>query len=262
MSRYVHGYLDTELILNDLYLYIDPSNPKCWDGVSSKVYDLSPNKFIFTSSFTGSTDLMPSSSFNEFGFRTLAFNKPDYLVGQYLESTTNSGLFGRTVEITVFAVVKPTDVSGVYHGILTQNYVDNGDCSFYGILNANSQVGFFYDQWRPSGLRAGDAVISANNRYIGCWSSYRVDDFIYSGSMYHNGVIQESVQYNPGSWLEDRFLLNAPFRIGNYKPDDSNFWFRGDIETIMVFNRELSSTEISKVHNFLMAKYNVTRSIE
>ena len=246
MAVYHNNYLDSYLLADpDLYLYIDANNPKCWSG-GDKLYDLSPNQFIFSSSNP------PSYSINDDGRSVIRCNYP-YVTTQiqYFQSTTNSGLSGNNIPVSVFAVVHPTN-NNRYGGILSQNYLDTLDCMAFILMDRDGYDSFATDQWNPAGIRYRKPV-EFNKTVVVNWNASKYSYAQTTGDVRVNNVMDD---INYGSYTVNRSLVNLPFRIGNWSAADVRFNFHGDIECIMMWKRRLTENEINKVTKYLMRKYN------
>lgn len=187
--------------------------------------------------------------------------------------TQLDSVFSPNRGFTIFYVVRPTVLSRAtplgytYYEILTK-YSDSASTLWFYLYNADPygvNVGHIYSE-----LYGGPAIIcsAAKNELIG------IDRTQIVGTTYTphgakvnriglrvNGEIDAFKYQAGGTEITDS---DEPFVIGNHNGTDWNYTSSliGYFAELLVFNKQLDSTEIGIVENYLALKWNVSSELE
>lgn len=163
--------------------------------------------------------------------------------------------------ITVCAVYTDTGANN-FQGVLTSdNKMEEGSCpgifgsmETMGCSRQGHQMSFVSsfgkpgtDAWNPTGR-----ISNVDTRTIGkahvCWaiSSWAKQDDDAVQKIYINGVDRGSSQFYHNQ--DGIMLINGWWRVGHWNGDRDDMDFDGDIYNIVVWDRQLSSTEIADAY--------------
>ena len=91
-------------------------------------------------------------------------------------------------------------------------------------------------------ILATSAILSVNNWYhIGCV----YDNSTTTLSLYVNGALKQSKAVGGGPWASSNYGAT----IGSLRNPSPSSYFNGTIDEVLIYNRSLSSTEISDLYN-------------
>ena len=227
------------IVTNGLVLALDAGNAKSYPGSGTTWYDLSGNKYIFTSNNA------PTFATDNLGNKCFEFTG----AGKFFDSTTNSPFSGNQFAITVTAIVNQFS-TGAFYSILTQNEQDTNDSMAFVSLNGK----FGTDHWNPGGRQL--STIANNNQIYHVtwtvlnWQNHQTTDT----KIYLNGIEQNTESYSVDTVGN---LVSRPFRIGNWQLNRTDMDFQGRIYGISVYNRVLSAAEIKQNFNATRGRYGI-----
>jgi hypothetical protein len=225
------------IVRDGLVLALDAASPRSYPGSGTTWYDLSPSKFVFT------TTNAPSFTTDSNGIPCF-----EYLgAGKYFDSTSNSPFSGNSFAISVIVVVNQFS-TGSYYGILTQNEQDGVDSMAFLSLNGR----FGTDHWAPGGRRI---ITAANNNQIHhvTWTipSWGVHQDATT-KIYINGIDQTTEEYSRDTVGN---LVSDVFRIGNWQLNRTDMDFQGRIYSVSVYNRALTAEEVQQNYNAIKGRF-------
>jgi hypothetical protein len=227
------------IVTDGLVLCLDAGNVKSYPGSGTTWFDLSSNKYIFTSNNppTFATDNLQNKCFEFTG------------AGKFFDSTTNSPFSGNQFAISVSAVVNQFS-TGNFYGILTQNQQNNVNSMAFLSLNGK----FGTDHWSPGGRQL--ATVANNNQiYHVAWTISKWQDHqTTSTKIYLNGIEQNTESYSVDTVGS---LVSRPFRVGNWQLNRADMDFQGRIYSVSVYNRALTAQEIQQNFNATRSRYGI-----
>lgn len=227
------------IVTDGLVLHLDAGNPASYPGTGTTWYDLSGSGYEFTSSNP------PLFIADNNGNKAFEFTG----AGKYFDSTTVSPFSGNQFSISVIAVIDQF-TTGSYYGILTQN--EQAVYNSMAFLSYNGKFGT--DHWSPGG---SILTTSANNnqKYFVAWTIPKWQDHQTGSTKIYLNANEQATQ--PYSVDTVGSLAQKKFRVGNWQLDRADMNFQGRIYEIQVYNRALTSSEITQNFNALRGRYGI-----
>jgi len=218
-----------KIVTNGLVLYLDAANERSYNGFGTTWYDLSPSKNDVT--------LVNGVQFNDVN-NYFTFNGTN----QYATLSCNLTLLISRPTI-IIACTTPTSLSSV---IVSKG--QNGTYIDYGIFRASS-TGF--DSMHSScynGVTGLPPVTNPINIYAVAYTGTAVN-YYRNGINVGTDASCYTPSYTPGGVLSiGAFLSGDGISYGNF--------FTGNIATVQIYNRQLSSAEIIQNQNALKSRFN------
>jgi hypothetical protein len=235
------------IIANGNIFNVDAGNPKSYTGSGTTWTDLSGNAYDGT--------LTNGATFDRVNDGTIVFDGVNDFVT--VPSLT-----------TPFASVSEFTYSGWVKFVGSQQTSFSG-CAFFSVGNTNSFTTDILVAWDKGGSgtffaqvnNGADGQISFSGTNTGLWMNLAV---VYNGNLttnsdrlkfYVNGV-EKSVTVGYTIPATTSTLRNLCY-IGTYASFPSNWYLNGSISQTSVYNRALSSSEISQNFNAMRARYGV-----
>jgi hypothetical protein len=222
------NYSPKPVIDSSLVLYLDAANPKSYVSGSTVWTDVSRG------GNTGTLNNMGSTGYTSSNGGSLVFGGvDDYVLTTFSLNGVNP--------LTVSCWFKLNTVTKNWQSMVDA-FKDVSDRNFQMWVNSNSKLYIYH----LGNAHTGDGLLSQNIWYNAV--------FTYNGSgngiLYLNNlVINASVPKGSGVGG------NIPINIGRRTDADASSYTNGNISNIMIYNRALTATEVSKNYNALKGRY-------
>ena len=217
----------TNIVRRGLVTYLDASSTNSYPGSGTGWYDLTGNLY------NGTLTNGPTYSSNNGGY--IVFDGSNDYVASLGNAIVPAGATSYTVSVWLYRIRN----NASYEELLSQWTSGNSGNSFYfGFDGSNVR---FTDNWNPV------TVSGAGN--INVWMNLvGVNSGGSNAYIYLNGTLSAT----KGSGLG--YTGTGPLLIGRQGALNSEY-FGGNISSVMVYNRELSSTEILQNYNTQKGKF-------
>jgi hypothetical protein len=224
-------YIGPKFTLKGLVVHLDTANPKSYSGTGSVVTDISSDGLQRNATFTGEHII------NEEGI--------------YFDGLTGRGTFGqpsvtyRSGEIlqqwSIGVFIKTDNDSG---WIISPASFGGDHAMIYSIAN-DGRVTFFVTQTTDVGNRmyaSTNGSVPPDNKWT--YVLFTLNDI--NLKIYINGVLNREIinDLPVANWTGTWHIANRAFNLGQY--------FRGTLQNIHVYNRELTPKEV--LQNFYAFK--------
>ena len=207
-----------------LIYYLDAANPRCYSGTGLTSYDLK------TSSYAGS--LINSVGFSTSNNGSFTFNGSN----SYIDFQTNNIFNLGTGDFTVLAWHKTTKKND-YSTIMC---IDDGGGG--GIIMYTAITSGVLRNWVANSSKNGNIDICT-----GIWNHVGLTRSSGTCTQYVNGV--SDVTFSAiGSLTTSGRTLKLGQNAGTY-------FYNGNISQVHIYNRSLSSAEISQIYNATKGRY-------
>jgi hypothetical protein len=210
------------IVMDGLVLWLDAENPGSYPGSGNIVYDLSGNDNDFTHYTYGSASA-PTISEGAFSFNGST---------QYLN--IDSGIFTLNQPYTLYAFVKPTDLSSDDLSFPLFNSYNGGTAGFWHHYDDNGYV-----QWRNSGSTG--TLSPGHELSNGSWACTAITWDGSTITVYKNGVM---INYQSAGG----YGVSDYGRIGmlSYRNTQNDYNYNGLIANQLLYTRALSAAEIQQ----------------
>ena len=245
---YNGGQADTQdyynIITRGLIWHLDASAPSSYPEAGTTWSD------ITSSNFTSTLTNGPTFSSNNDG--TIIFDgSNDYFVGSNFNINTN--------EFTLEAWIKPTNVNSNY-GIIAKP-TDNYQWPCYSMwMNGKNLYGYYssttYGQCLEGAFGTGDPISTNNTWYHVAFSKGAAG--YTTMKLYVNGVESSYNNFLYGTHINT--LATSSVQTWFAVVNDTNVllnYFNGSIGGIKIYNRQLSSAEMSHIFNVQRSRFGV-----
>ena len=210
------------IVTDGLVLWLDAENPGSYPGSGNIVYDLSGNDNDFTHYTSGSASA-PTISEGAFSFNGST---------QYLN--IDSGIFTLNQPYTLYAFVKPTNLSSDDQSFPLFNSYNGGTAGFWHHYDDNGTV-----QWRNSGSTG--TLSPGHELSNGSWACTAITWDGSTITVYKNGVMINYMSAGGHSFSpEGRIGMLA------YRSTSNDYNYNGLIANQLLYTRALSATEIQQ----------------
>lgn len=233
-----------KVVTDSLILYIDAANSKSYSGTGSVWSDLSRRGISGT--------LVASPQFNSANGGSFVFNG----TSQNVEFGSVPALqFSNTQAFSVSVWLKWTEASSVFGSLVT--YASTGALGWYIGLDRSGVIGtnlVYFDYVFSAPTFRG--IYTANNSVTtGVWFNITATcdstNTVSGMRIYLNGV-RASTTIRGSSTPSTPSYSGLNFQLAS-RASDNTTRFEGNVSQLMVYNRELSATEV-------LQNYNATKS--
>jgi hypothetical protein len=251
------------IVTDGLILYLDAGNPISYPGSGNTWRDLSMygNSFTLYNSPTyrnSSLRFNLDGVVNQYGASNSStfgdFNKSDFTIEYVANFPSANGSFSAVMSNNVGAYhsVGSNNAAGYSLGIVNQTYFqDNG-------YRANSNLEQFGADTKNMPLK--DQI--TYQAYTIQRGPSNVDTV--TGKLYKTGSLTTTITYDmgptrfltSGQLLGDSNISNTVYPLNIMKAAGNSYYASGSLYLIRVYNRVLSSTEISRNYNAQKARFN------
>jgi len=232
-----------DMILDGLIFAIDAANKQSWGGLNSNIVN------SLVGSVTGSIFNDTSGSFgnrNSFNF--------DGTDDRITTNITGNALLGSNNPYTFSAWIKPSNPGSSSTQAIFGGYSHWSNFHFFGFFVKNGYAGYYYSggagRWGPKWDTAADTPVTEN-----VWQNIT---YTWTGTtdqtrkIYINNVLKKTQTESGGGGIVSAVLMNVgSFRYMSY----NNSHFQGDIGPIQLFNRALSTQELTQNYNTLKGRF-------
>jgi hypothetical protein len=223
-----------------LVVDLDASNANSYPGTGTTWIDLSGNGNNATLTNGPTYDTTAGGNFvfdgvNDCAYRSLLNNTLTTTLS-YNVWVRHTGDFGPNRYVMALG----RDVGGSSGGMALIGYGFSTSCSGQVAFEFGSAVGRVCSGVTPS---------------LGTWVNYCTTMDGTNTRFYINGVLQATAAQGAGA-----VTSNPGFSVGSYltsatPPTPANYWFRGNIARVSVYNRALTDTEVSNIFNATRTRF-------
>ena len=225
------------LITNGLVLHLDPDDSSSYSGSGSSWNNLVSSGGTGNGTISGATYTAASGS--DGGY--FSFDGSNDSVSF---STHN---FGDAA--TLFCFVRPESTGTIR--TLFSNAGAGGD---------DDGLHFYLNQWNTSNNKmaieygdgsSGGSLVSSNTITNSSWQAMT---FTYDRANNKTIMYNNTTQWGVDTSATINSNTNAAFKIGRFE-ETSNYWYKGRIGIYLMYNRELSSSEVTQLYNHYKSRY-------
>jgi hypothetical protein len=235
---------------NGLQLYLNPATGSSWPGSGSILYDLSGNGRNFR--LVGSPPFTGSNSFN--------YNGSNYL------TSSNAGLnvLSATSSFSIYTFFKPSTTSTVTNvqQVISKNQTSPnymgwavGYNTFTGGSEGRWGLDFLGDDGGLKRINVDTTTAYQTSLFVGNCITYNGNANASGVKLYFNavsGAVATTVRSNTMTSTANP-QTTAPTNVAGR--DNSTNFYGGRIGAILMYNRELTSTEVSDIYSVLSSSF-------
>ena len=222
-----------QYVTSNLVMYLDPNNPSSYPGTGSSVYDLSGNDL--TGTLSNVTYTSPAFNFNG--------------TSSTISVSDNSLLEPGSGDWTMEAWVNHSVITGSSRIIFAKTDGGNSADWGYGLRTVSNANTFGEIGNGSTSLASNASALSINTWYqvVAVWTNVATNSF----ELYINGVSQGSKSHSFSSIKN----TTSPLYVGSFNNGQFPQWLDGKIGIVRIYNKALSSSEVSQNFQANGSKY-------
>ena len=226
------------LVTDGLVLHLDPDDSSSYSGSGTAWNNLVSSGGASNGTLLNGVSYTAQSGSDGGYFRFDGSN--DYV---------DFGNFNFGTAVTLFCFARPENRSSI------RTLFSNA-----GAGGKDDGVHFYLNQWNTSNNKM---IVEYGNGSVGSWlnssntitnDSWQALTFTYDKSNNKTIVYNNTTQWGVDTNASIDSQLTAGFKIGRFE-EISNYYYRGRIGIYLLYNRELTSSEVSQLYNHYKSRY-------